>query len=467
MTFARRSGFRGHARCVAAMLALAWAAPAVHAQSQSQAQVSLASAVDLAFRNDPKILAARTDIVRTRAVLSQAKDAFVPVVNAEGGVGRSTGVPLGLPTIFTINAQSLAFNWSQRDYIRSARSGWDAAKYSLQEAEDDAAEDVAKTYLALDNAQQRKVAAEDALNHAQQLLRIVNDRVTAGEDPHIEIPQTDLTVIDMQEQLVSINNDIATLSDHLDHLTGLRDAQLGALHTSIPPLPSATEIDGSGAPAPMSNPGIEAAFASAAAKRETAAGDKRYLYRPRMEFEAEYSRITTAFSNYETYYPAFNPANNPNISYNALSVGVSVQVPLFDQGHRAQAAQSAAEARRAELDALDQQNQFLEGNLKLRLSTTNLDFAARRAQDNAEIAQDQLEAVLTQLKPGAVTPSGQPLTPKDEQNARLAVAERRLDLLNAELQLDQAKITLMRQNNELAGWLHAAFVPSTAPVSQP
>jgi outer membrane protein TolC len=435
----------------------------------AHAQISLSSAVDLAFRSDPKVLAAKADVDRSRAALSESKDAFVPVVNADGGVGRSAGVPLGLPTSFTLTAQSLAFNWSQRDYVRAAHIGWDSSRYALQQAEDDAAEDVANTYIALDNEQQRRATAQDALDHAQRLLTIVKDRVAAGADPHVEIPRTDLTVIEIEQQLSVVNHDIATLSDHLARLTGLTGGSLSAMHNTIPPLPDTAALAQAAAPSPLSNPGLQAAFANASSKAEIALGDKRYLYRPQLAFEAAYSRVTTDFSNYDIYYPAFNPDNpgHAPLSLNALSVGVSIRLPLLDQAHRAKARESAADAERAKDDALVQQNQFLEGHLKLQLSASDLDFAARKAEDNEEIAQDDLNAVLVQLQPNAATPNSQPLTPKDEENARLALDQRRLELLRAQLDLTQAKISLMRQNGQLSSWLHAAFGIALAPASHP
>lgn len=429
--------------------------------ASATAQISLSSAVGLAVHSSPKVAAAQAEVDRSRAALSETKDAYVPVIVANGGVGESTGVPLGLPTVFTMSAQSLAFNMSQSQYIKAAKLGWNSAQLALKQAQDDVAEDVVNTYLALDNAQQSRAAAQDALDHAQRLLEIVQDRVAAGTDPHIELPQTDLTVTQIEQQLAHTDTQIATLSDHLARLTGLTGSEPSALHHSIPALPDASALSQGMAPSPSNNPGIRAAFLNADAKQATARGDARYLFRPQISFAASYARITTAFSNYALYYPAFNPANdNFPVSYNALSVGVNITLPLLDQAHRARARQSAAEAKKALADARQQQNQFIEGELKLQRSTSDLEYSARIAKDQEEIAEDQLQAVLVQLQPNAQTPNGQPLTPKDEQNARLAVAQRRLDLLKAQLQLEQAKVTLMRQTGQLSAWIQAGL-PAT------
>ena len=88
---------------------------------------------------------------------------------------------------------------------------------------------------------------------------------------------------------------------------------------------------------------------------------------------------------------------------------------------------------------------------------SDLELQAEIARDDRDIAKDQLDAVLIQLTPDAANASATPLTPKDEQQARLSVAQKQLDLLNTELQLQQTEIQLYRQNGQLATWLHSAI----------
>jgi outer membrane protein TolC len=362
-----------------------------------------------------------------------------------------------------MSAQSLVFNFSQRDYIRSAHAGWDAAQFSLQQAKDDAVADVVTTYLALDNAQQRRDAAKEALDHAQSYLAIVHDRVDAGQDAHIEIPKADRTVVGIRQQMLHLNTEISTLSDHLARITGLPGMSPAAVHDSIPALPDPTTLsDLSSARSVTADPGIQSALANAISKRAEARGDSRYLYRPQIAFGAYYSRITTDFTNYAVYYPAFNSTNPryADLSRNSLSLGVEIKVPLLDQAHRAKARQSAASATRAELDARMAQDTFLEGRLKLSNTAMELTLQAEAAKDDVDIAQDQLDAVLIQVNSGN-SPSGTPLTPKDEQNARLAVAQRKLDVLKARQDLEQTEITLLQQTGRLSAWLQ------TSPPQQP
>ena len=58
------------------------------------------------------------------------------------------------------------------------------------------------------------------------------------------------------------------------------------------------------------------------------------------------------------------------------------------------------------------------------------------------------------------------MTPRDEQNAHLQERQRYVEFLDADLQLRQTEISLMRQNDQLGEWLHTAVTqPPTVSVA--
>jgi outer membrane protein TolC len=124
----------------------------------ASAQISFTTAVDLALRNSPKVGVAQADVNRALASLRESKDVYVPNLIGGAGLAYSYGAPLGQPTLFTINSTSLVYNAAQRDYIRAARAGLQAANLTLREVRQQVAEDTAVTYLSLDRGQQRKAA---------------------------------------------------------------------------------------------------------------------------------------------------------------------------------------------------------------------------------------------------------------------------------------------------------------------
>ncbi|WP_433983251.1 hypothetical protein RBB78_17600 [Tunturiibacter empetritectus] len=53
--------------------------------------------------------------------------------------------------------------------------------------------------------------------------------------------------------------------------------------------------------------------------------------------------------------------------------------------------------------------------------------------------------------------AGTQMTPKDEQTSRIAEREKFLAVLNANFELQQAQINLMRESGDLESWIAAAL----------
>jgi hypothetical protein len=56
------------------------------------------------------------------------------------------------------------------------------------------------------------------------------------------------------------------------------------------------------------------------------------------------------------------------------------------------------------------------------------------------------------------------MTPKDEQNARIAERDKYLSVIDANFQLRQTQIQLMRQTGQLDGWLKSAAAQPNSSV---
>jgi len=431
--------------------------------SVAGAQISLSSAVDLALRNDPKIKMARADVDKAKAMLSESKDAFVPAVSTSGGIGKSIGVPLAVPVVFSITAQSLVINFSQINYVRAADAGADAAGYALAQVESDVVQDTVNTYISLDNAVQRQKALREATDVSGRLVEIVQQRYDAGADPHIEVTKAKRTAAGIRLQSLQVDNEVDTLSEHLGHLLGLGHG-VETVHDSIPDfgaLPEATDK------LPESV-GMKAARATTLSKQYTTRGDSRYRLLPQVAFGAGYSRISTVATAYAQYYPGFDPDKHPGISYNSLDLGVQISVPLLDMLHQAKARASKAEAVRAQFEEENQRMQFVEGRSKALRSAKELQARAEIASLDRDLAQDRIDTIELQLKADAAATDGaQVMTPKDEQNARLDERLKYLDMLSAELQLKQTELTLMQQNGSMTGWMRSTISAQPASVPAP
>jgi outer membrane protein TolC len=418
--------------------------------ASASAQVSLQTAVTLALKNSPKVVAAQADLAKARAAHGEAIDAYIPQVVATAGYGKGTGAPLSVPVIFSISANSLVFSYSQKDYIRSAKASVDAAEHALHAVETEVAEDTTNTYLALDNAAQRKSVFREELGYADKLVEVTGDRITAGVDPKVELPRSHRTSTQIRLASLLVDDEIVANQTHLATLTGLPSVGITTDRSTIPSFAPP-------APAPDSDTvadseGIKAAFATADAKRYAAFGDHRYLLRPQVSLGSNYSRVDAGLSSYASYYPRFaGTPDSPN-SNNSLSFGLQINLPLLDMTHRSKARQSAADAARAMADAQQQRGVYREGRAKLQNATAELTLRAQLARDDREIAEDQLETLKLQSAQSA-NPNGPQVTPKDELNAQLQERQKYIDVLNADLQLEQTEVNLLRQTEGLGAWV--------------
>jgi outer membrane protein TolC len=429
----------------------------------ASAQISLSSAVDLALRDNPKVRASQAEVDKARATLDTTRDAYIPSAAANGGYGVSTGVPLSVPVVFGLSSNSLLFNFSQRDNVRAAESGLHAATLNLSETRDQIAEDVVVTYLQLNNVQQRATVMGDELGDANHLVAIVQDRLDAGQDTRIELLRARRTAKQIELQHLQVLDQIATLSDHLARLIGLPGNQLTTVPESIPPMPTVASLrDAVRQQSNEDSFAIKAAFASAHSKQELAFGEARFRFRPQISLGATYNRISTSHTDYTTYYPGFSAK-----SENAASIGISIQVPIFDRSHAAHAREVAADATQAYYTARDQQNLFREGRFKLQNVASELQDRADLAEIDRDLAQEDLNTILLQLNGPPAGEGARQLTPKDEQNARLQERARTIDLLDAQFQLSQTQVNLMRQTGQLDLWLRGLASEPEKVVTRP
>ena len=425
------------------------------AAAPAAAQISFTTAVDLALKSNPKVLAAEAAAAKAQAALEGAKDVYIPSLVGGSGLGYSYGFPVGQPSIFNFTSQSLLFNFSQRDYVRAARAALDAANLALKDAREAVAEDAAITYIALDRDTAREAALDDQSGYAKRLVEIVQERLDAGQDTAIGLTTARLTAARIRLAKLHAGDDTETDLEHLAHLTGLPARGLSIAGSSIPMI--SAPIDSTSAQAPLTSPAVDAAYATAHAKSLIAFGDARYLWRPQIFFAAQYNRYTK-YNNYDLYYK--------NFQHNNAGIGIEIQLPIFDAARRAKARESAADAVRAQYEADEARDQFLEGRKKLEHATAELAAQTEVATLDQQLAQQQLDALLVQLKSGTGNPNGPQMTPKDEALSRIAEREKFLAVLDAKFQTHRAEINLMRRTGGLETWLKSvAADPANVSVS--
>lgn len=433
------------------------------ATTKLHAQISLASAVDLAERSNPHVLGAQADVARASAHLAETHAAYIPAITLGANFGQAYGYLPNPPTFFEVTAGSLVYSASQRDYIQSARSGLDAAQFALEDARETVAHDTALAYVTLDHDQQRAQAIQEQFGYATQLLNISQQRFDAGQDSRLDLTQAKLTTAKLHLASMQADDDVENDRDHLARLIGLPARSLRTddsfPKTPLPETPAATTFHG------YLNAAIASAFANAEAKQRQAKGDATFRFRPQINLVINYNRYATftdSFKNLESTYKS--NTGGTLLTADEAAFGVQISFPFLDRARTARAHASAAEAARAYHDAESAQIDALDGQERARHTIAELKVRAEVASLEQQISQQQLDILQVQLQSGTGNPNAPQMTPKDEANARIAERDKYIAVLDANFQLRQAEIQLLRQTGQLISWIAAGGVTSPSPT---
>jgi hypothetical protein len=103
--------------------------------------------------------------------------------------------------------------------------------------------------------------------------------------------------------------------------------------------------------------------------------------------------------------------------------------------------------------------QLTEQTRELSGSLAELRAQQKIARLQSDYAQENVDAVETQLQNGSGNPNASPLTPRDERKARIEERRRFVDKLDADFQLMQAEVQLQRTLGTVEEWAMQAPHP--------
>jgi outer membrane protein TolC len=410
--------------------------------------------VDLALHSNPRVQGAQADVAKARAQLSEMHDVYVPAINAGAGIGQAYGYLPSPPTLFTVNAGSVVYNAAQTFYTRSARAGLNAAQLALEDVRETVALDTALAFVAVGHDQQREQVYRQEAGFADTLVTIVQERVDAGQDTQIGLTQARLTAAQSRLSTLRAEDDTANDREHLARLMGI-PADALRVDDSFPETP--VPLDAPSAPTQgYANPAVASLFASAQAKQQQAKGDARFRFWPQINSVIQYNRYATFTNSFKTLENLNNQNTGAHIGADEAAFGVQISMPFFDAARSARARETASEAAKALHDAQNAQIDALDGQTRARHTIAELQEQAQVAAFEQQLAQQQLDVLLVQLQSGTADPNSPPMTPKDEQKARIDEREKYLGVIDAGFQWRQAEIQLLRQTGKLLDWLNSA-----------
>jgi len=409
--------------------------------------VPVAYAEPLPFRQAVELAAKRsavlsaTEQVRAHQAYLAVARMYIPQFIVGSGLAKTYGYPLSIegaaPTAVSVNTVGYLINPAQRDFVRAARTEWDATTFSSEDKRQQAILESAVTYTQLD----RLVTALNLLHQQEQEAvraeQIASERVQAGVEPQLELTRAKLASARVRMSIAQVEGNVDVLRNLLAQLTGVPAAGIETVTESIPQLPEVSQGDDLAAKSASASPAVKLAFAQAEAKLFRARGEHRQFL-PAVDFVGQYGLFAN-FNDYAKFFPKDTFQSNNGL------VGVAIRFPFLNMSQRARASAADAEAVQARHDAEEAKNKVSNETRKLQREVAQLAAAREVARLEYQLARADVDAVQTKLQGGTATL-------REEANARLAEGQKYSAYLDASYLVEQAQMQLLRSTGELEKW---------------
>jgi outer membrane protein TolC len=405
----------------------------------------LKRAVELALTHSTVSAAASADEERAFASYLELRNQYLPQMVVGSGLGATWGYPLSLegsaPSIINTTAQSALINPALRDFMRAARTEWQASTVQSKDKRAQVIEDTVLSYSELSKWETLVGHLSQEYSDALKMEQTVNERVQEGVDTPLARNQARLATARVYLRISQAQGAIDVLRNQLSHLTGLPASSIQTMPDSVPELPEVKQTDNLTGKAVDSSPSIQVANIRATAFAFRARAEHRAMW-PTVDFAAQYALLAT-FNNYQNY---FRPGS---FQQHNATIGVAIRFPFFNPSHRAHAQAADAEALHAKKDAEAAKNQVSEQTLKLQRSVGQLAAAQDVADLESQIAKSNLDAVQVRVDAGTATVH-------EEDDARNRANERYDALQDANFELQRGRILLLRATGDLEAWVGVA-----------
>jgi outer membrane protein TolC len=410
--------------------------------SSAQAQkVPFRRAIELALRHSAGMGIALADQIRARQQYLEARGMYIPQILLGSGVGQTWGYPMSIegaaPSVFNVTSQSFLLNWANRDAMRAARSEWNSAALSFDNQRQSTLLETALTYLQLDQAENKLRTLQKDSDEAARLQAISQARLKEGIDSRLDVTRVSLNAARLRLRLAEAQGSADLLRQRLAQLTGLEPRELETDPGSVPPTPEIDSSENLEARALANSPAVKIADERARAAQFRLRSEHRQAY-PAVDLVANYG-LFSKYDNIDLLFPA------GHFSRNNATAGIAIRLPFLNASQQARVSAAEADALRAQKQAETAREQVAGETLRLQRSVTQFEAAREVAQLEQELARANVEAAQTKDEAG----NG---TIKDQGSARLEAGEKQVALLDAQFELDRARLQLLRVTGDLEAW---------------
>ncbi len=423
---------------VCAVTAMA-AEPARSGAPPGEKVLTLQEAIRLTLDRAPEVALATAAARRADEVLKETRSFNQPQIVTGTGLAYNNGFPLSIegaaPSIFQIGITQSIFSKKNRNLILEAEAGSKASQLEPAAARNELAAKTALIYYEFHQLGKLKSLWSDRLAAAAKDQQIAESQLEAGKVKPLDVTLAGTATAFARQQLLVTVEQAKMAEVELRDLTGLPDST--PLVTADPQIedrlleqPSEDILR----QALETSPEILQAEANLRAKEFHVQAEKGEGL-PKLEIVSQYALFSRT-NNYQDFFNKFTRNN--------FILGLSVQVPLFS-GHRVEArvAQSRQEA-----DEARYRLQRMKSDLKLGIERSL--SALRIARGALEFAGKEVSAARENLKVSETLLEGGRISTKDLELSRSQLREKEIARLEAEKNLFQRKIEVLKVAGSLA-----------------
>jgi len=451
----REKRFRGWL-VAAGVAALLWGVPAC---AQNSGNLTMQEAIRLALQNSPDMRLARAQYAVALGQVKLDRASFLPNLYTGTGLAYTSGFPSlpggQAPAVFELDYQQTIFDPLLKGQQHAAEDRAENQKIEMDRVHDDIVVRTATDYLNLADVQHSLELMQTEKTSAERILGITRERQQANLALPIDVTKAELTVAQINERTVKLQDQEYALEQGLRQVTGIPAEQPIQTSTQEPAFAA-----GNGTPGEMgekASPELPSGQVSGQAESEmidrAVQNDRsvkeaqnevdarqeelhgaRWSYFPTIALVGQYD-VLSKFNNYNEFYKAFQRNN--------VNVGVQVTIPIF--AAKTSATVALAKNNLTEADAaLGQRRQQVSQHVQKEINDVReLEAGREVARLSLQLAQQNLDIEQDRFNDGRATL-------EQIEQARLDESEKWVAFLDADFAREHAQLVLLQATGELA-----------------
>jgi outer membrane protein TolC len=404
--------------------------------------LTLKQAVDRALTQNPDVVLARLEELRSALAVKIAQIPFNPRIGVGTGAAYSNGFPLSIegsaPAAFDVKANQYLFNRPQTYAVAQAKENARGAGIAAGERRDDVVYRTAALFIDVDRAGRLADAAQKQVDSLRQVLNSVDARVELGRELPVAKDEANVNLLRARQRLATLESDREYSERSLAVALGYsaNDIVRAAAGERVPPaVPETEEI--AQRTAIEGNKELRRLESTYQAKLLEIKGYKAQRL-PQVDLVAQYA-LLTKYSHYQEYFNKFQ--------YNNGQIGASFQIPLLvGPGVHAQVAQGEVDEQhiRAEIEAA--RNRIILDVHQSYQEIAKANLANQLAKAEVDLAHSQLSIVLAQMNEGRASL-------RQVEEARFNEDEKWIAFYDAQFTSEKARLNVLKQTGELTAAL--------------